>query len=101
MTKDGAAGGPHAAITQTDEHDPGMGRCQHHRVTAAGRGQDLRAAGDEVEEGDVLVVVESMKMELAVQSPAAGTVAEVLVAAGEQVERGQTLVLMGEDGDPG
>ncbi|HEY2715709.1 MAG TPA: biotin carboxylase N-terminal domain-containing protein [Solirubrobacterales bacterium] len=57
-----------------------------------------RGPGEEVEEGEVLVVVESMKMELAVQSPAAGTVAEVLVAAGEQVERGQTLVLMGEEG---
>ena len=57
-----------------------------------------RGPGEAVEEGEVLVVVESMKMELAVQSPAAGTVAEVLVAAGEQVERGQTLVLMGEDG---
>jgi biotin carboxyl carrier protein len=59
-----------------------------------------RRPGEAVEEGEVLVVVESMKMELAVQSPAAGTVAEVLVAAGEQVERGQTLVLMGEDGGP-
>ena len=57
-----------------------------------------RGPGEEVEEGEVLVVVESMKMELAVQSPAAGTVAEVLVAAGEQVERGQTLVLMRETG---
>ncbi|HYC80898.1 MAG TPA: biotin carboxylase N-terminal domain-containing protein [Solirubrobacterales bacterium] len=60
-----------------------------------------RGPGESVEEGEVLVVVESMKMELAVQSPAAGTVAEVLVAAGEQVERGQTLVLMGEDGAMG
>ncbi|MGD9735101.1 MAG: biotin carboxylase N-terminal domain-containing protein [Solirubrobacterales bacterium] len=60
-----------------------------------------RQAGEAVAEGEVLVVVESMKMELAVQSPAAGTVAEVLVAAGEQVERGQTLVLMGEDGAMG
>jgi acetyl-CoA/propionyl-CoA carboxylase, biotin carboxylase, biotin carboxyl carrier protein len=56
-----------------------------------------RGPGEEVEEGEVLVVVESMKMELAVQSPASGTVAEVLVTAGEQVERGQTLVLMGEE----
>jgi acetyl-CoA/propionyl-CoA carboxylase biotin carboxyl carrier protein len=59
-----------------------------------------RGPGEAVEEGEVLVVVESMKMELAVQSPTAGTVAEVLVAAGEQVERGQTLVLMGESGVP-
>ncbi len=53
-----------------------------------------REAGDEVEEGEVLVVVESMKMELAVQAPVAGTVAEVLVAAGDGVERGEALVRM-------
>jgi acetyl-CoA/propionyl-CoA carboxylase biotin carboxyl carrier protein len=55
--------------------------------------------GERVEEGQVLVVVESMKMEMAVQSAVDGVVAEVLVAAGERVARGQLLVAMAEKED--
>ena len=48
--------------------------------------------GDAVAEGDVLVVVESMKMELTLVAPHDATVSEVLVAEGEQVTQGQALV---------
>ena len=41
--------------------------------------------GAAVEVGDVLLVVESMKMEIPVESPVAGTVAELLVTEGDAV----------------
>jgi biotin carboxyl carrier protein len=53
----------------------------------------LRVAdGDQVEAGQVLVVLEAMKMENTVPAPAAGRVAKVMVEAGRQVQRGDTLV---------
>lgn len=48
--------------------------------------------GERVSRGDLLVVVEAMKMEMRIEAPAAGTVTAVLCAAGQQVERGQRLV---------
>ena len=55
----------------------------------------LVKAGDEVAEGQDLLVVEAMKMENAVQAPAAGRVQELFVAAGDAVEAGAPLVLVG------
>jgi propionyl-CoA carboxylase alpha chain len=50
--------------------------------------------GVEVAAGDVLVVLEAMKMEHAVRASAAGTVTEVHVAAGEQVDAGALLAVV-------
>jgi 3-methylcrotonyl-CoA carboxylase alpha subunit len=62
-------------------------------ATMPGRVLDvLVAEGDKVQKGDTLVLLEAMKMELRVQTPAAGQVTSVLCAAGQVVERGQLLV---------
>lgn len=48
--------------------------------------------GQEVEKGDVLVILESMKMQNELKSPNAGVVSRVRVEAGDNVEQRQTLL---------
>ncbi len=50
------------------------------------------AAGDEVAEGDVVAVVESMKLETALRAPASGRVAEVFADVNTQVDTGTKLL---------
>jgi acetyl/propionyl-CoA carboxylase alpha subunit len=56
--------------------------------------------GAAVAAGETLVVLESMKMEIQVQSPRDGAVAVVLVAVGDLVERGATLIELVDEGVP-
>ena len=51
-------------------------------------------AGMTVGEGDELIILESMKMEIPVEAPVAGTVAEVRVKPEDQVAEGDTLVVI-------
>ncbi|MFZ6026412.1 MAG: biotin/lipoyl-containing protein [Chloroflexota bacterium] len=48
--------------------------------------------GQSVEKGDVLLVLESMKMQNELKSPRAGVVARLKVAAGDRVEKKQTML---------
>ncbi|MDC7233079.1 MAG: carboxyl transferase domain-containing protein [Spirochaetales bacterium] len=50
--------------------------------------------GDKVSKGDVLVVLEAMKMEMLVESPGDGVVSEICVSDGAQITAGQPLVLL-------
>jgi biotin carboxyl carrier protein len=52
----------------------------------------LVAPGEAVEEGTELLILESMKMEIPVESPVAGTVEEIAVTAPQTVEEGQLLL---------
>ena len=53
------------------------------------------AVGDSVAEGDTVVILESMKMEMPVETPHAGKVSAVLVKEGDAVEEGSPLVEIG------
>jgi len=53
------------------------------------------APGDEIEEGDVVAILESMKMEMPVEAEEAGMVAALLCEEGDSVSEGQPLVRLG------
>jgi acetyl-CoA carboxylase biotin carboxyl carrier protein len=52
------------------------------------------AVGDSVEEGDSVVILESMKMEMPVEAEDAGTVKEIRCKEGEAVNEGDVLVVL-------
>ncbi len=56
--------------------------------------QVLVAPGQAVAEDEDLVILESMKMEIPVVAPCAGTVTELLAQAGDSVKMGQVLVVL-------
>ncbi len=50
--------------------------------------------GQEVEEGDTLVILESMKMEMPVEAEDDGVVSEILCEEGQSVSQGEALVVL-------
>jgi acetyl-CoA carboxylase biotin carboxyl carrier protein len=53
------------------------------------------AVGDAVSEGQTVVILESMKMEMPVEAPGPGKVTSILVKSGDAVEEGAPLVELG------
>jgi len=54
----------------------------------------VAAPGQSVEEGDEIVVLESMKMEIPVLAPRDGVVTEMSVSEGQQVTEGDLIAVM-------
>ena len=50
--------------------------------------------GDKVAAGDAVIVLESMKMEIPVEAPRAGSVKEIKVQEGQTVQEGDTVALL-------
>jgi acetyl-CoA carboxylase biotin carboxyl carrier protein len=50
--------------------------------------------GDEVDEGDTVVILESMKMEMPVEAEDPGTVKEIRCQEGQSVQEGDVLVVL-------
>lgn len=50
--------------------------------------------GQAVEEDDTIMILESMKMEIPILAPVAGTIKEFRVAEGEVVQEGQTVAII-------
>jgi len=53
-----------------------------------------KAVGDAVEEEDVIMIIESMKMEIPVEAPRAGTIVRIAVAEGDSIEEGMILAVI-------
>ena len=53
-----------------------------------------KRVGDAVARDEVLLILESMKMEVPVESPCAGRVAEIRAREGDSIEEGRVLVVL-------
>lgn len=52
--------------------------------------------GDDVEEDEIVMILESMKMEMPIEAPSEGTITKFLVAEGDAVQEGQAVAEMDE-----
>ena len=58
---------------------------------------ELRVAeGDTVRAGQVLLIMEAMKMEHTVSAPQDGTIAQIMITAGDQVDADALLIVVSE-----
>ena len=101
LVRDGRRTWAHAAghVFVVDPPEPGGRRtaaaADHDALSAPMPATVVRvnvAPGDAVADGDIVVLLEAMKMELPIRAPRAGTIARVNCRAGELVQPGVPLV---------
>jgi len=94
----GGDGGMQRPDVATNDDDGGaVAAGEGERITAEMQGTILSvdvAPGDEVAPGDVVLVLEAMKMENDIIAESGGTVSEVLVSDGESVDMGDPLIVL-------
>lgn len=91
------ASGESASQTSAVSRDEGSAPSSGETVTAPLAGNIFQvnvSPGDSVAEGDVVIILEAMKMETEVRASAAGTVSEVKVKEGDSVSVGDTLIVL-------
>jgi acetyl-CoA carboxylase biotin carboxyl carrier protein len=55
----------------------------------------LANVGDTVQEDDELAILEAMKMEMPIVAPASGSVKEIKISEGENIEADQVIMVLG------
>ena len=92
------------AQARAAHHRPAVGAALDRRAISSRRMPDVEAhitgtvwkvevaVGDRVEEGDTVLILESMKMEMPVEAEDPGVVQEILCEEGQSVSEGETLV---------
>lgn len=88
----GGAAATHNSVVPTTAS---MSGASANAITAPLAGSVARVLvedGQQIEAGEVLLVLEAMKMETEITAPAAGTVSAVLVSPGDAVQGGQALI---------
>lgn len=57
----------------------------------------VKKVGDKIEEGEEIMILESMKMEMPVESPCDGTIKEIPVKEGDALTEGQVVAIIDEE----
>ena len=94
ITVQKAEGGSAAGSEAPAAPAGGKGATEIHAQTPGSVWKIVKKPGDKVEEGETIMILEAMKMEIEVAAPAAGTVASIDVEPNEQVEEGRLLATL-------